>query len=110
MQDTSKNIQCFQALFFCGQIFFACHLCYFYILIFKEKFLQMDRRTFLKIAGIGSIAITAGCTSEADKTLYEKGTCLIPDILANSGGVTVSYFEWVQNLTREHLSHSTSCA
>jgi glutamate dehydrogenase len=36
-------------------------------------------------------------TPEADKTLYEKGVVVVPDVLANAGGVTVSYFEWVQN-------------
>jgi glutamate dehydrogenase/leucine dehydrogenase len=41
-------------------------------------------------------------TPEADMILYEKGIVLIPDILANAGGVTTSYYEWVQNLEREH--------
>jgi glutamate dehydrogenase/leucine dehydrogenase len=41
-------------------------------------------------------------TPQADRILFEKGIFLIPDILANSGGVASSYFEWVQNLTREH--------
>jgi len=36
---------------------------------------------------------------EADETLAKKGITIIPDILANAGGVTVSYFEWVQNRT-----------
>lgn len=37
-------------------------------------------------------------TPEADRVLYEQGVQVIPDILANAGGVTVSYFEWVQGL------------
>jgi glutamate dehydrogenase (NAD(P)+) len=37
------------------------------------------------------------CTANADKILDQKGVFVIPDILANAGGVTVSYFEWVQD-------------
>ncbi|MFI4874716.1 MAG: Glu/Leu/Phe/Val dehydrogenase, partial [Blastopirellula sp. JB062] len=36
-------------------------------------------------------------TGEADEILNDKGTLVVPDILANAGGVTVSYFEWTQN-------------
>jgi glutamate dehydrogenase (NAD(P)+) len=37
-------------------------------------------------------------TFEGDKVLNDRGICVVPDILANSGGVTVSYFEWVQDI------------
>ena len=43
-------------------------------------------------------------TPEADEILFKKGLPVIPDVLANSGGVIVSYFEWNQNLKNEHWS------
>lgn len=43
-------------------------------------------------------------SSEADETLTKKGIEIIPDILANAGGVTVSYFEWIQNRSGEYWS------
>jgi glutamate dehydrogenase (NAD(P)+) len=43
-------------------------------------------------------AANAAITPEADRLLYERGVFVVPDILANSGGVVVSYFEWVQDL------------
>ena len=43
-------------------------------------------------------------TPEADVVLRENGVFVVPDILCNAGGVTVSYFEWVQDLNRDHWS------
>src|SRR5437868_448589 len=46
-------------------------------------------------------------TAAADAMLEEKGIFVIPDILANAGGVTVSYFEWVQDRAGYFWSEST---
>ncbi|MDD3887886.1 MAG: Glu/Leu/Phe/Val dehydrogenase [Patescibacteria group bacterium] len=43
-------------------------------------------------------------TPDADKILYKKKKVVIPDILANAGGVTVSYFEWLQNMDSKYWS------
>jgi glutamate dehydrogenase (NAD(P)+) len=43
-------------------------------------------------------------TPEADEILWKRSIFMIPDILCNAGGVTVSYFEWVQDLNRDHWS------
>ncbi len=44
------------------------------------------------------------CSPEGEKILLDKGIAILPDVLANAGGVTVSYFEWVQNKRSESWS------
>jgi glutamate dehydrogenase (NAD(P)+) len=63
-----------------------------------------DQITAANAALIGAKLIVEGAngptTLEADAILSERGIPVVPDILANAGGVTVSYFEWVQDLGR----------
>jgi glutamate dehydrogenase (NADP+) len=65
--------------------------------ITEENAGQIKARAIIELAN-GPI------TPGADQILFKKGVVVVPDILANAGGVVVSYFEWLQNLSNEHWS------
>jgi glutamate dehydrogenase/leucine dehydrogenase len=62
-----------------------------------ENVITSDNAANIKAKAI--LELANGPTSpEADQILTDKGVIMVPDVLANAGGVTVSYFEWAQNL------------
>ena len=63
-----------------------------------EGVINLDNAANIK-AGLIIEAANGPVTAGADEILREKGTVIIPDMYANAGGVTVSYFEWVKNLS-----------
>lgn len=65
--------------------------------ITKENVKKIKAQVILEVAN-------GPTTPEADVILEKKKIDVVPDILANAGGVTVSYFEWVQNLSRYYWS------
>lgn len=85
----------------------------------QEELLGLDCDVLVPAALEGAIdAETAGtvkaaliaeaangpCTLDAERVLTDRGVPVIPDVLASAGGVTVSYFEWLQNVTAERWS------
>ncbi len=65
----------------------------------KENAGEVKAKTIVELAN-GPVS------AEADKILFEKGILIVPDVAANAGGVTVSYFEWAQNRTGNILDEN----
>jgi len=69
-----------------------------------EEQVRTDNVAAVK-AGIVLEIANGPVTPEADDALASRGVAVVPDVLANAGGVTVSYFEWIQNRTGERWEH-----
>ncbi|NBS41444.1 glutamate dehydrogenase, partial [bacterium] len=67
--------------------------------------IRADNAASIKAKAVMELA-NGPTTPEADDALFARGVAVVPDILFNAGGVTVSTFEWEQNLKGEHWSEA----
>lgn len=75
------------------------------ILILAALENQITKKNMGKIKAKVILELANGPTApEADEKLFKREVLVVPDVLANAGGVTVSYFEWVQNLQNYYWS------
>ena len=65
-----------------------------------EEQIRADNVDAVKASIVLEIA-NGPTTPDADEALGKRGVVVVPDVLANAGGVTVSYFEWLQNKSGE---------
>ncbi len=72
--------------------------CEFLVPAALEGQLQAERAARVR-ARVVLEAANGPTTPEADRILAERGIVVVPDVVANAGGVTVSYFEWVQDFS-----------
>ncbi|MBI2667073.1 Glu/Leu/Phe/Val dehydrogenase [Candidatus Woesearchaeota archaeon] len=68
-----------------------------------SEVITKDNAAYIKAKIVLELA-NGPTTPEADEILYKKNILVLPDVLANAGGVSVSYFEWLQNKKNEHWS------
>ncbi len=85
---------------------FWVHKTDFMVLAAKENTVTRDNADLIRTRLIVEGA-NGPVTTEAEELLLQKGIQIIPDILANMGGVIVSYFEWVQNRNSEYWNAET---
>ncbi len=100
----ARGMEGFENTEICGEEDFLSAECGILVLAALENQVTAENADKFRAKYILELA-NGPVTPEADVILAEKGIIVVPDILANAGGVTVSYFEWYQNVNDEKWTY-----